>query len=835
MTDNNKDNMSRRSRARRDQSVDPGGSLSRRSSNINQRISNRVSRSNEDINRRANTNINKDNNIDMMSRQQRVRGGQSTNNNRDRIPSTQPRRNNNVYQRISKPKGTINKSSLWLKLLKYGLYIGSVAIIFIFSLCVYWIYQAPKFDSDILDNNHRTIVYDISGKEVAKLGNQIGDNATKEEIPQQMQDAILATEDNRFFEHGAVDYRRLAGAVLSNLTSGFGSQGGSTISQQLIKRTFLDDNKSIKRKVQEAYLAYKLEQNYDKDTIFNMYINRIYYSDGVYGLKTAANYYYDKELNELTLPQMALLAGMPQQPNSYNPYDHPENAKKRRDIVLYLMQYHGKITEEEAIAAQQTDILIGIKPRTANNRFILSSEFSPNYTAYMSQVALELKTSSEFKDYDGDVLNLGLKVYTNLDTKIQDTISMSVNNNLAGIKQASDVAMTVINNDTGGVAAIYGGKDFKFGGFNIATQSKLQAGSTMKPILAYAPAVEYLGWSTNHIIEDTKIPGSHIQNWDRQYHGNVTMNYALMMSFNIPAIKTYQQVGFNNVKKYANNVGLDVTDDSITTPIGGSGDGYSPMQMAAAYSPFANGGYYATPKTVVKVYDNQGDELTSFSKNDRKQVIKDSTAYIMTSMLRNVVGGTATLAGVPGVDTGVKTGTTTFSEADANKYGFDIDNAAKDSWIIGYNSKYTLSVWQGFSVVDGPTKFLNQQDTGKTQTLYRINMQSISKIYPPTPFNVPSQVGTFNGGLKVLTDEEKRFIENQARESAEKLQKEQEQEKDKEKTNKEEKENSKNSTENNTEKNSNLMEDNNSRVNNNSTNSANSRTNRSNTSNRNNN
>lgn len=778
MTDNNKDNMSRRSRARRDQSVDPGGSLSRRSNNINQRISNRISRSNEDINRRANTNINKENNIDMMSRQQRVRGGQSTNNNRDRISPKQPKRNNNVYQRISKPKKNSNNGNLWLKIFKYGLYAGSIAIIFIFTLCVYWIYQAPKFDPEILDNNHRTIVYDVSGKEVAKLGNQIGDNATKEEIPQQMQDAILATEDNRFFEHGAVDYRRLAGAVLSNLTSGFGSQGGSTISQQLIKRTFLDDNKSIKRKVQEAYLAYKLEQNYDKETIFNMYINRIYYSDGVYGLKTAANYYYDKELSELTLPQMALLAGMPQQPNSYNPYDHPENAKKRRDIVLYLMQYHGKITEEEAIAAQQTNVLTGIKQRTANNRFILSSEFSPNYTAYMSQVASELRNSSEFKDYDGDVLNLGLQVYTNLDTRIQDTISTSVSNNLAGIKQSSEIAMVVINNDTGGVSAIYGGKDFKFGGFNIATQAKLQPGSTMKPILAYAPAVEYLGWSTNHMIEDTKIPGSHIQNWDRQYHGNVTMNYALMMSFNIPAIKTYQKVGFSNVQKFAKNLGITVNDDSITTPIGGSSDGYSPMQMASAYSTFANGGYYATPKTVVKVYDNQGDELTSFNKNDRKQVMKDSTAYIMTSMLRNVVGGTATLAGVPGVDTGVKTGTTTFSEADANKYGFDIDNAAKDSWIIGYNSKYTLSVWQGFSVIDGPTKFLNKQDTGKTQTLYKINMQSISKIYPPGSFNAPGHVGNFNGGLKVLTDDEKRQIEEQAREAAEKLQREKEKNKD---------------------------------------------------------
>lgn len=789
MTEDKK-NMSRRSRYANTKPVSPGGSLSRNIKSSSERISKpkeRVESSSRRTTARPTSSSSEPRRTpssENVRRTSEVRRSSRVQGEQEKVrqnigASGGPSNNKPPRPRISRVNTKAKKKKIWPILLKYGLYLGSIAVIAVFSLCVFWISQAPDFNSDILDNNHRTIVYDINDKEVAKLGSEIGDNATKEEVPQQMQDAILATEDNRFFEHGAVDYKRLVGAVFSNLTSGFGSQGGSTISQQLIKRTFLDENKSIKRKVQEAYLAYKLEQNYDKETIFNMYINRIYYSDGVYGLKTAANYYYGKELGDLSLPQMALLAGLPQQPNSYNPYDYPDNAKSRRDTVLYLMQYHGKITEEEAIAAQQTDIMSGIVKRNANERFILSSQFDADYTAYMSQVASELRNSPEYKNYDGDVLNLGLKVYTNLDTSIQDNISTSMNNNVAGIRENSDVSMVVLNNENSGISAIYGGRDFKYGGFNIATQSKLQPGSAIKPIFAYAPAVEYLGWATNHMIEDTQIPGTQIQNWDRQFHGNVTINYALMMSFNIPTIKTYQQVGFSNVQQYAKNVGMALTDDSITAPIGGSSDGYSPLQMAGAYVPFSNGGYYATPKTIRKVYDNEGQEVSSFSQTDRKQVIKDSTAYIMTSMLRNVASGTGQSAAVAGIDMGLKTGTTTFSVEDAEKYGFDINNAAKDSWVVGYTSKYTLAVWQGFNKIDAKDTYLTAQDTVKTQVLYRINMQNISRIYPPGSFSVPSNVGTYNGGLKVLTEEEKRKIAEE--EEAERKKAEEEKKKEEEK------------------------------------------------------
>ena len=512
----------------------------------------------------------------------------------------------------------------------------------------------------------------------------------------------------------------------------------------------------MKRKVQEAYLAYKLEQNYDKESIFTMYVNRIYYSDGVYGLKTAAKYYYGKELNQLTLPQMALLAGLPQHPNTYNPYDNPEAAKARRDTVLYLMQYHGKISEAESTAAQKTNVLDGLIERDESERVLLSSEFDSKYTSYMNQIVNELKNSKEFKDYEGDVLNLGLKIYTNFDSKIQDTLTESVNANYAGIKQASNVAMVVLNNENSGIAALYGGKKQTFHGFNIATQAKLQPGSSIKPILAYGPAVEYLNWGSDHTVNDTKLQGSKIQNWDRQFHGNITINNALVWSYNIPTIKTYQEVGFNRVKQYAANVGMEITDDSITTPIGGSGDGFSPLQMAGAYVPFSNGGYYATPKAIKKVYDSEGSEVKSFSKDDRKRVIKESTAYIMTSMLRNVVNGTASFARISGADMAVKTGTTTFGEGEAQKYNFDIENYAKDSWTIGYTSNYTMAVWQGFDTIDGPTKYMTQDDTQKTQALYRINMQNIVRIHPPKGFKVPENVGSINGGVKVISDNERR-------------------------------------------------------------------------------
>ena len=769
MAENNNERLSRRNRHSQDKkSVMPGGYISRgnnsqsngqqrrslngeemrrsgtRSSGINQRPIG--------SNQRANSQQKQN---PLRQQKERLRGNSLSNSNNKKI------------NRISNPNFKNNKKEKLMKILKYVLYAASAAIIAIFFLCVFWIYQAPAFDSKILDNNTRTIVYDVNNNEVAKLGNEVGENLETADIPQQMQDAILATEDNRFFEHGAVDYRRLVGAVVSNLTSGFGSQGASTISQQLIKRTFLDDNKSIKRKVQEAYLAYKLEQNYDKETIFTMYVNRIYYSDGVYGLKTAAKYYYNKDISQLTLPQMALLAGMPQHPNTYNPYDNPEAAKARRDTVLYLMQYHDKITKEEAESAKQTNIMDGIVSRNSDERVILSSEFDSKYTGYMNQIVNELKNSKEYKDYEGDVLNLGLKIYTNFDPKIQSSLSDSITSNAVGIKQASNVAMVVLNNENSGIAAIYGGKNQTFNGYNIATQAKLQPGSAIKPILAYGPAVEYLNWGSDHIINDSKIQGTFIQNWDRQYHGNITINNALMMSYNIPAVKTYQEVGFDRVKQYASRVGMSVTDDSLTTPIGGSGDGYSPLQMAAAYVPFSNNGYYATPKAIKKVYDSEGSEIKSFSIDDRKQVIKDSTAYIMTSMLRNVVNGTATSSRISGADMAVKTGTTTFGEAEAEKYNFDINNYSKDSWVVGYTSNYTLAVWQGFDSIDGPTKYMTQQDTQKTQLLYRLNMQNIVNIHRPNGFSVPNNVGSINGGVKIITESERRQIEEQQRRTQE--------------------------------------------------------------------
>ena len=195
-------------------------------------------------------------------------------------------------------------------------------------------------------------------------------------------------------------------------------------------------------------------------------------------------------------------------------------------------------------------------------------------------------------------------------------------------------------------------------------------------------------------------------------------------------------------------------DNSITTPIGGSSDGYSPLQMAAAYVPFSNGGYYATPKAIKKVYDSEGTEIKSFSTDDRKRVIKESTAYIMTSMLRNVVNGSAAYARISGADMAVKTGTTTFGEAEAQKYGFDINNYSKDSWTIGYTSNYTLAVWQGFDAIDGPM-------------LYRVNMQNIVRIHPPKGFNVPGNVGSIDGGVRVISDSERRQIEEQQRRAQE--------------------------------------------------------------------
>ena len=244
-----------------------------------------------------------------------------------------------------------------------------------------------------------------------------------------MKDAVLATEDNRFYDHGALDYKRLFGAVGKNLTGGFGAQGASTLTQQVVKDAFLSQQKSIGRKAQEAYLSYRLEQEYSKDEIFQVYLNKIYYSDGVTGVKAAAKYYFNKDLKDLNLAEEAYLAGLPQVPNNYNIYDHPKEAESRKDTVLYLMHMHKRISDKEYEKAKKIDLKANLVQRTDKERQNTTEEKDPELASYVNFVKSELMNNKHFKDENlGNVLQSGIKIYTNMDKDVQQTLQDKINN-----------------------------------------------------------------------------------------------------------------------------------------------------------------------------------------------------------------------------------------------------------------------------------------------------------------------------------------------------------------------------------------------------------------------
>ncbi|QIZ68132.1 transglycosylase domain-containing protein [Geobacillus subterraneus] len=587
-------------------------------------------------------------------------------------------------------KAKKKKGASWLKTIAIAILlmiaIGAAGGVAAFA---YFVKDAPPLDEAKIKDPLSSTVYDMNGKKVAELGGYKRTYISYKDVPKVLENAVLATEDARFYEHHGIDIVRLAGAVVANIQEGFGAEGGSTITQQVVKMTFLSSKKTLERKAQEAWLALQLEQKYSKHEILEMYLNKIYYSDGIYGVARAAEYYFGKtNLKELTLPEAALLAGMPQSPNRYNPYDHPEAAKKRRDTVLSLMAKHGFISQEEAEKAKQ----VPIKSMLAERK---KPQSSVPYDAFIDEVIKEVTDKANVNVFED-----GLKIYTTLDQEAQSYVENLLNSKQYFTnKKDLQSAIALVDTKTGAIRALGGGRnrdDVEFG-FNYAIQPVGQPGSAIKPILDYGPAIEYLKWSTAHIIVDepyTYSDGTPIRNADRDYKGPVTMRYALTWSRNIPALKTFQAVGKERAQEFANRLGMGFDHVEEAYSIGGVARYVSPLQMAGAYSAFGNNGLYTKPYAVTKIVFPDGTEMDL--KPKPKRVMHDYTAYMITDMLKSVVrSGTGQSANVPGVEVAGKTGTTNYGPSGA-QFGLP-ESAVPDSWFVGYTPNYTAAVWTGFS------------------------------------------------------------------------------------------------------------------------------------------
>lgn len=534
-----------------------------------------------------------------------------------------------------------------------------------------------------------SIVYDRDGNVIAQLHsleNRIP--VSLEKIPEHLQKAFVASEDERFYEHRGVSPKAIARALYMNL-KGSNLQGGSTITQQLVKIAVLrNPERKLTRKIQEAILSIELERRYTKDEILGMYLNEILLGHGTYGVEAAAQLYFGKHVWDLDLAESTLLAGLTPAPSRYSPYNDIETAKKRRALVLGRMVETGDITEDEAREASEAPInLAGLK----NDDWGDASPFLDYVLQYL------LDKYGYDKVYGG-----GLRIHTTLDSKAQKAAQESIAEVLDPVfpkKEGKDnvrAAVVIMDVSSGQILAI-GGRGYEGRlGFVDGVHAKRQPGSSFKPIVAYAAAFE-TGFSPGNVIDDApvayRLSGSRVwspENYNRTFKGIVTIRYALEQSLNVPAVKVFDAVGVDVGVDYAKRLGITnlVTDKSkskhdmtLATALGGITDGVTPLEMANAFGTLANGGIHVTPLAVLRVTDQAGNILEE-NQAIRKKALSEEAAYMLTDVLRGVITrGTGTRANIGRPSAG-KTGT-------SNDYA--------DAWFIGYTPKTVASVWMGYA------------------------------------------------------------------------------------------------------------------------------------------
>ena len=601
-----------------------------------------------------------------------------------------------IAQLFKKSKG--KRSGKILKVLLILFLILAIVGVSAFSAFMVYIKNEsdPIYDTAKLETPENTTFLDINNLEYAKLGTEVREKVTYEELPQVLIDAIIATEDSRFFQHNGFDAPRFikaaAGQVLGNSDAG----GASTITMQVVKNSLTDPLatsgiEGITRKFKDIYLAiFKLEKNCTKEKIIEYYVNNHYLGGNIYGVQEASEAYFGKDVSEINLSEAAILAGMFKSPSYYRPTVYPDHAEDRRAIVLYLMKRHGYITaEEEAIAKS-----IPVNTLTSSG----SSTNNSQYQGYIDTVVAEIDDKYGINAYTTPLL-----VYTNLDRGKQEAVNSVFNGESYNwIDDKVQAGVSVLDSQTGKILAIGNGRNVngrsaeKINQLNYATDITRQPGSTAKPLFDYGPGIEYNYWSTYTLFDDapyTYSNGRSIKNWDNGYKGIITMRTALATSRNIPALKAFQQVDNKKIIEFVTNLGIspEIEGGKIheAHSIGSFEPGTNPLEMSAAYAAFSNGGTYHEPYSVSKIiFKATGEEKVHEEKS--VQAMSDATAFMITSMLEDVL-----LTGGTPKNVACKTGTTNFDSTIMASQNLPGD-AIRDSWIVGYSTKTVIALWYGY-------------------------------------------------------------------------------------------------------------------------------------------
>lgn len=648
----------------------------------------------------------------------------------------------NLKENVNKIKKKINKQEEIDKKIKkqhHVILINAILVIIIVSLILglsfmlYIIASAPEFDTDKLYSEEASILYLKDGTEFARIGPQNRELVSYDELPQVLVDAIVATEDSRFFQHNGFDIARFMKASLGQI-AGRNAGGASTLTMQVVKNTFTSRNarglSGIIRKFTDIYMAiFKVEKNYTKEEIIEFYVNDPWLgANNAWGVEQACQTYFGKSVKDISLPEAALIAGIFNAPDTLSPFNSIENATERRDTVLNLMYRHGYISEEQLNDAKSISVaslIVENKGNTLNK-----------YQSFIDTVANEVKKDTGMDPYNG-----GMKIYTTLDASVQDAlIEMNEGKYYKWKNDYEQVAVAVTSIEDGSVVAISGRRNQTTErASNLATKVFAHPGSTAKPIFDYGPLIEYENASPGTYFFDepmTYSNGQPLKNSEGSYNGIMTMRTALSTSRNIPAVQAFQQVDNDKIADFAHSLGIDYGDILYESCAVGGFDAVSVLQMAAAYSAFGRGGYYIEPYTYTKIiFSDSNEEIEK--KPKKEKVMSESTAYMITSILmtaaQNGAGGNFSISGT---DVAAKTGTSTYDGERLKALG--INEASRDNWNITYSPDYTISLWYGYEELnkDHYTKSLTAAGVRKKL------MAGIAKqIYKKNSrFEVPSSV-----------------------------------------------------------------------------------------------
>lgn len=587
-----------------------------------------------------------------------------------------------------------------------SLFFATLFIIGIFMFSYVMSLRGEEIDIDLhsLNLDYTSFIYvdDESGNPVEYKSLYGGESnriwVDYQDIPQYMKEAMVAIEDKRFWEHNGVDWWRTLGAATNLLSSG-GSFGGSTITQQLIKNLTGENDVSISRKLKEIFRAENLEKKYTKEEILECYLNVVNFGSGCKGVQAAANLYYGKDIKDCSLAECAAIAGITQNPYAYSPMNFPDKNKERQQTVLTEMYNQEKITKEEYDQAmtesENMNFVFQEATETGADDTINNWYIDTMIQDVVSDLQSELGYTKE--DAQNMIYYGGLKIYSAMDSSAQEMAEKAVAND-RNLNSDPDMQCGVYMMDySGRVLAIVGSSDEKEGNmwFNYATDAKRQPGSSFKPIAAYAPAIDKGIINYSSIVQDDPIPNyfddgtAGPNNYDHQFRGPVTVQYALQQSYNPPAVRVYQKLGPQNAYNFLTQklgfttlVGGGVDDSNLGVSIGGVHEGVTVKEMTAAFQIFGNGGQYNKPYTYYYVEDHDGNVILDNRDNISTQAIKSSTATIMQKLLTTVVTqGTGTGAGVTGWQIYGKTGTT------------DIDD---NSYFVGGSPYAVVGVWTGY-------------------------------------------------------------------------------------------------------------------------------------------